>query len=318
MKVPTKSVKDRVAEYRQRQREQGRTTLSLVVPQSQARFFRELAAIARQKPARKRKADRPGDADPIPQSRLSGTQFKLAERWIAASKLELSPTRPDLSLSRVLAYVIAYDVASTGWRRGTRIGTQAELMARFGVGRNLLRDAIQLLQHVGVAHMQRGEGAALIASHPSLDFAADIAALYLSYRGIDRDRLIDLRRALERYALARCIAHDRSQSVERLRMQLLADAELEISSATPSRLQQFHVCLAQSTGEPVVEFSMAILLRLWRQRARSRGVRIDAQWMKLHLELRHRIVDAMATGDFESASVALDRVLELNAKIWMK
>lgn len=55
------------------------------------------------------------------------------------------------------------------WKVGSKLGTETELMARFDVGRSVLREAIRSLERLGVVRMDRGVsgGLTLIEPDPS-------------------------------------------------------------------------------------------------------------------------------------------------------
>ena len=59
---------------------------------------------------------------------------------------------------------------------GELVGSEAELMERFGVSRAILREAVQLLEHYDLAGMRRGPGGGLIVLEPRLSAVTDVIA----------------------------------------------------------------------------------------------------------------------------------------------
>ena len=84
-----------------------------------------------------------------------------------------------------------------GWPVGTLIGSEAELMERYGVSRAVLREAVRLLEHHDIAVMRRGPGGGLFVSEPGLEAVTDAVALYLDRRGMDAAGLVELRSGVE-------------------------------------------------------------------------------------------------------------------------
>ena len=66
------------------------------------------------------------------------------------------------SWRRVVADRILGDIAEEGWPEGEVVGSEAELLERYGVSRAVFREAVRLLEHLQVARMRRGPGGGLV------------------------------------------------------------------------------------------------------------------------------------------------------------
>ena len=70
------------------------------------------------------------------------------------------------TLASVVASRIEDEVVARGWPIGEVLGSETELIERFAVSRAVLREAVRLVEHAGVARMRRGPGGGLVVSEP--------------------------------------------------------------------------------------------------------------------------------------------------------
>ena len=71
------------------------------------------------------------------------------------------------SKATVTAGRIVDDVVALGWPIGTVLGSESDLLERYGVSRAVFREAVRLVEHQQVASMRRGPGGGLVVSEPS-------------------------------------------------------------------------------------------------------------------------------------------------------
>jgi DNA-binding FadR family transcriptional regulator len=257
-----KQVAERVAEYRQRQRQRGLATISLQIPEQDVELFRELAAKARAG----RGAERSGRLRlqrPELERGLSSAQRRRAATWIVLTGAKIDLENPSLSLSDVLARCIAEAILRAGWPIGLYLGSESELRERFGVGRNLLGKAIRVLEHQSIARMRRGSSGGLFSDRPSLESIAYMAGLYLEYRGTTKQDLLYTRREIQRIVIRRCIERLNASSRRRLE-EILEEEQEPAAEKSMFFVQRFHSVLAQLTGDPVLELLTDLLLNLVR------------------------------------------------------
>ncbi|NNF54090.1 MAG: GntR family transcriptional regulator [Acidimicrobiales bacterium] len=63
--------------------------------------------------------------------------------------------------------LIELSAAERGWKPGLMLGDETTLMNEYGAGRSVLRQAIRLAEHLGVASMRRGRSGGLTIAVPS-------------------------------------------------------------------------------------------------------------------------------------------------------
>ena len=96
-----------------------------------------------------------------------------------------------------VARAILQDVVADDLPAGTLLGSQTELIERYGASRAVFREALRLLEHHQIATMRRGPEAACSSSAPSVRGVSDVVAVYLARRDISMADLSELRIRVE-------------------------------------------------------------------------------------------------------------------------
>ncbi|HYW51919.1 MAG TPA: GntR family transcriptional regulator, partial [Gemmatimonadaceae bacterium] len=63
-----------------------------------------------------------------------------------------------LSLADATAAQLETRIGGGEWPVGTRLPTESELMAEFGVGRSTVREAVRTLARTGLVQVRQGDG----------------------------------------------------------------------------------------------------------------------------------------------------------------
>lgn len=121
---------------------------------------------------------------------------RLHEENIALNDAELAPgpdreeTAPGASAAaapsrkaEVVARMLMTEIRRSGWTPGARLGSEPDLMARFGVTRPILRQAVRLLELRSAARMQRGPNGGLMVMAPDRQAAIDQVGGHLREAG---------------------------------------------------------------------------------------------------------------------------------------
>src|SRR6202035_98449 len=132
----------------------------------------------------------------------------------AAAGTAGGPTR---KLAELTCEKLEMRIIEMDWPVGKVIGSEADLLAEYGVSRAALREAIRLLEHHNVAYMRRGPGGGLIVAEPDPDAMAHAAAVYLRYRKVNPPDLFEARTALELAAVRSAAEHIDEVGIARLR-----------------------------------------------------------------------------------------------------
>lgn len=150
---------------------------------------------------------------------------------------------------------IISDVIELGWPVGHVLGSEADLLERYGISRAVLREAVRLVEHQQVARMRRGPGGGLVISEPDIDAVSGPMVLYLLRVGATLDEVIDSRMVLEELVAELAARRISEKDVALLRR------TLDEESADPSSFDErlLHQRLAALTRNPVLDLFIDVL-----------------------------------------------------------
>lgn len=222
---------------------------------------------------------------------------------------------PRAKLAEVVAGRLRDDIGGSGWPVGSVIGSESDLLARYGISRAVLREAVRLLEYHSVARMRRGPGGGLVVGTPDPQASIDTMALYLEYRKVSAADLLAVRDAVELGIVSRVTArHDEPGVAERL------DRAVRYVAEGPSddqdKADRFHSELAELAGNPVLALFLRILTELWRQHSSAERIESRPE-MRADVEHVHRkIGEAVLAGDEGLARHRMRRHLAALTEWW--
>lgn len=167
------------------------------------------------------------------------------------------------TLAASLAMRIYQDIVGRDLQVGAVLGSEAELMDRYGTSRAVLRAAVRLLENHSVAAPRRGPGGGLVVTHQEPRAAIDTTALYLAFRGVTAEDLRVVREALEVGVVAR-VAERHGEPETARRLEALAGRRGEDEP-------DFHLELAELAGNPVLTLFLRIIVDLSQRIRSARG-----------------------------------------------
>jgi DNA-binding FadR family transcriptional regulator len=179
------------------------------------------------------------------------------------SGLSASLATPSKSkLAENVARELEHEIIERGWPVGEVLGSEAELLARLGVSRAVLREAVRLLEHHFVATMRRGPGGGLVVTAPDTSAAARATALTLEYQGATIRDLLEARSALELKCVELATGRIDEDGIELLRQTLDAEAVSGNGRDGLGGTHDLHRVIAQITGNPAFVVFLEVLTRL--------------------------------------------------------
>lgn len=215
-----------------------------------------------------------------------------------------------------IARRIEADIIRRGWPVGESLGSEQALQERYQVSRSVLREAVRLVEHHRVARMRRGPNGGLLIREPDAAPATHAIIIYLEYRGITIDDLLNARLLLEPLAAARAAARIDEAGIDRLRAVLSGEQDRRPDPAN----DEFHVALADQSKNPMLQLFVDILVRLTVRYAEES--RLDsASDVFEAIEHRHRdhsaILAAVTAGDAARAMTLSEQHAAAVAK-WLQ
>lgn len=200
-------------------------------------------------------------------------------------------------LAEGIAALIEADIVALGWPVGRVLGSEAELVERYGISRAALREAVRLLEVHMVARMRPGPGGGLVVMEPNSEAAARAIALYLSYVGVDSKQLLDTRGLIEGHAAA--LAATQASAAQREALDSYLRNERVEVEASHLNASNFHVRIAEMCANPVIQLFVRCMVDLTEQQTTPEVSRAQAAH-KVNA-VHRRIADAVIAGDAELA-----------------
>ena len=187
------------------------------------------------------------------------------------------------------------------------LGSEAELLDRYGVSRAVFREAVRLVEHQQVARMRRGPGGGLVVTEPSIEAIIDATLLYLHRVDARLDEVFEARVILEQLMLDRVVDRLTPEDGERLREIVVQERAGDVPNP-----RTLHSALAEATRNPAFELFVDLLnqmtqLYMTDPAELTPKVRADAH------HAHDRIVDAVLAGDAEAGRRRMRRHLDAEA-----
>ncbi|WP_018503010.1 FadR/GntR family transcriptional regulator [Parafrankia discariae] len=215
------------------------------------------------------------------------------------------------TLASRLARTIELEIIRRGWPVGEGLGSEAQLMERYQVGRSVLREAVRLLESRWVARPRPGPGGGLVVTAPDHDGVRDVARVYLDFARARPEHLCETWSALEAVAVRRLAERIDTAGLTRLRGALQPAAPAGRAAGARSRPRSagtrpapvaagftgeapvlLHLEIARLAGNPAAELFIRVLADL--AHPREEADRLGQWWQHpLHAE----IVDAITRGE---------------------
>jgi DNA-binding FadR family transcriptional regulator len=221
---------------------------------------------------------------------------------VTVDGLQELTTYPGLKLAEITAQTILQDVVGSDLPAGQMVGSEPELMLRYGVSRAAFREAVRLIEYHQVARMRRGPGGGLVVSIPRMDPVVQTCATFLDYRGVTSEQLLELRTPLELIAIERYMAAAATNPSLMADLDEILDAEVAASYDLPSE-QSLHVVIADRSGERTLAMMIRVLAEISDRRLEATTVEPAAiTRLLIDSERSHRaVVAAMRAGDLAEA-----------------
>ncbi|MGQ7932495.1 GntR family transcriptional regulator [Paraburkholderia sediminicola] len=184
--------------------------------------------------------------------------------WAAAEEVAFGRISVNRALDEI-ANQIRQEVMAGRLKPGQKLPAERDLCERFGVSRNTLREALRALEVTGLIELKKGaKGGAFIKSGDREVVVKALCDLY--YLGsVTPEQLTEARLMLSD-SIVRSVCRKATESdIQALRDNVaLAEAAHEAGDYAGRSLihLQFHLLLAQISGNPIIMLTMAAILEV--------------------------------------------------------
>lgn len=218
---------------------------------------------------------------------------------------------PEIVARKILREIVEKDLGP-----GSRLPPEAAMLARFGVGRASLREALRILETHGLVRIKPGpQGGPVVTEMTASDYG-QTTTLYLHRIGATFRELVEARLVVEP-VMARLAAERVTDDLaERLKnATTLGWESVEASPDVWSGCSEaFHSVVAGATGNRVLDLYSMALVAIERHRLAPLFTDLDDR--KKTLRVHDRIAKAVLAGDGDQAEHLTRRHMQALAKTW--
>lgn len=211
------------------------------------------------------------------------------------AELALKPVNRESVVDNVLRQ-LRHAISVGRFRRGDRLPSEFELMEELKVSRNSLREAMKILETIGIVEIRRGDGTYICKEiKPSL---IDSVAYSVLLEESSAEELIEFRQTLDEDMLRLAVRKGTEEDIQIL--QELTDRMREYLSrgeigAASSADVQFHRYLAKCTRNPFLERMLLGIYDLF-ERSIERNIQLEESFASAD-QHHQAMVDCIANHD---------------------
>jgi DNA-binding FadR family transcriptional regulator len=216
----------------------------------------------------------------------------MAHPLILADGPDAQDRHDGRKLGERIAEKLERQIIEQGWPIGHVLGSETDLLAQLKISRAVLREAVRVLEHHGVATMRRGPGGGLVVTEPDPGAAVRASALILEYMNASPHQIFEARSALE----LKCVelASERIDEAGIVRLREVLATEEEVQREGRLGTHGLHTLLAELTGNPAFVLFIRVLTEL--TTGSSRGEQTSG--VAAEVRVAHdKIAEAVIAGD---------------------
>lgn len=197
-------------------------------------------------------------------------------------------------------------ILERGLTAGDPLPTESELMDELAIGRNSVREALKVLQAVGIVDIRHGFG--MFVGRMSLNGLVDELAFHSRITMTDErnqlGHLIEIREVLESGLAQRLIEQHRGADLSAVAAVIAQmEAEAQVGVISPETDRHFHDVLYRPLGNPLVGQLLGAFWDVYHQLRDELGTPDESP---ADLARKHRdIYEAVMAGDGAAAAAAM-------------
>lgn len=208
-----------------------------------------------------------------------------------------------------LTMYFADEILEGRLKRGDQIESDRELAKKLNVGRSAVREALKVLDVLGMIDIRLGQGT-YITSRETNFFSVPLSwSLFLD--GAQVKSILQVRGALELRAVQLAAQCEDKNKLDKLtdiyyRMQKTFQESKDsdnLQHALKETLDadiEFHTCIAECSGNPII-LSMLTTIRNFLKRVSGTGM-VDAEQLQAVVEEHQKLYGAIISGNVEAAT----------------
>jgi len=198
--------------------------------------------------------------------------------------------------------------------RGSKLPTERELADQFGVSRSVVREAIKVLDTMGLVESRQGSGSFIRNS--TIESVSRAFVLSVSPDAESVEKLFEFRLGLEVQSAYLAAARRTDEQIEMLNGELIVfqeSAGLNDWALFRKFDEQFHQMVAQASGNPYLQVAIAAVRDMQQDVVRLYAKHTGA--MSLAISHHAAITDAIARQDSSDAAAQMYAHIEYTAGV---
>ncbi|MBK5926754.1 GntR family transcriptional regulator [Rhodobaculum claviforme] len=198
-----------------------------------------------------------------------------------------------------------------GWQPGHRLPSEADLIARFGMAKGTIREAIRILEAQGLVASRTGPGGGVFVHRVSEGRAAALLGNYFYFVHPTIDDIYQIRAALEPELAAHLAGRLGEDELARLEAAIDDSAPpaegAQDEAARHAASLRFHAVLAGMSDNPLLSFVIRFTAELLGEVTVTRGLHTptDPALWDAGLSHQRRLVAALRAGDADTARAVM-------------
>ncbi|MDN2495249.1 FadR family transcriptional regulator [Nocardia nova] len=208
--------------------------------------------------------------------------------------------------SEFIAQRIVKEIRLRKLRPGDPLAPEPEMCAGYGVGRSTLREALRILELLGVLEVRAGRGGGPVVAAPNSRHLASALALLMQFSETTFASVVEMRGYLEPIAASLCAVRRDEDTIVGLKESVAAmRAHLDDEAVFLVENHNFHSLVADGTNNPLITYVSNSLD--WILDGAPLGVQFTRSARRSVLAVHEVICGAIAEGKPEQAGKAMER-----------
>lgn len=201
---------------------------------------------------------------------------------------------PKQSLSKMVVEKIKEALVSGAVKPGEFLPSESELSERFGVGKSSVREAIKMLEALGVVEICKGNGSRIRTSVDTTVMNPLIFQMIIQSREESKDKLAEFRKMIEVSGSLLAIDNATEEDIENLKkIHEKTKNDFKKGRATVENDMEFHRAIYESTHNPFIVSIGQSLMELFQPSL----VISNRDYSKIVTENHDRILNALIERD---------------------
>jgi GntR family transcriptional repressor for pyruvate dehydrogenase complex len=225
----------------------------------------------------------------------------------------MSAKRPRERAAVRVARRLVSEIRRRRLRPGTQLVSEHRMVAKFGVARATVREALRFLELQGALRIKAGPGGGPIVSVPGADHLASVLSLHLQFADASFSSVVDARCAIYPVLAAQAAGNASREDIATLKESLSRiHAGAHDSDLFREEARRFMSLVASASGNRV----LAVLVDALHRMSGEAGAGWDEKQRRSALRSYENTIRAIENGDAEEARTIMAKSLAAGVRYW--